>query len=98
MIQMGARSYVPEIGRFLTPDPVPGGSANPYDYALQDPINNFDVNGMCTDVKGHKLCKGKRARRNCTERGCVPKSTPCGKKGGAACTSDVKTMPARFGG
>jgi RHS repeat-associated protein len=45
VIQMGARSYVPSIGRFLSPDPVFRGSANPYDYANQDPINNFDLNG-----------------------------------------------------
>jgi hypothetical protein len=48
----------------LTPDPVPGGSANPYDYADQDPINNFDLLGeACHDVKGHRLCKEKAARR-----------------------------------
>jgi RHS repeat-associated protein len=33
VIQIGARSYIPQLGRFLTPDPIPGGSANPYDYA-----------------------------------------------------------------
>src|SRR5271154_4272323 len=32
VIAMGARSYVPEIGRFLQPDPQPGGSANAYAY------------------------------------------------------------------
>jgi RHS repeat-associated protein len=47
VIQMGARSYVPSLGRFLTPDPVPGGSANPYDYADQDPVNAFDLGGTC---------------------------------------------------
>jgi hypothetical protein len=48
---MGARGYIPSLGRFLTPDPVPEGSANPYDYAFQDhPINNFDLDGPC----GHR--------------------------------------------
>ncbi len=45
VIQMGARSYIPELGRFLTPDPIPGGSANAYDYADQDPLNNLDLGG-----------------------------------------------------
>lgn len=45
VIQMGARSYIPQLGRFLTPDPVPGGSANAYDYVGQDPINSFDLAG-----------------------------------------------------
>jgi RHS repeat-associated protein len=47
VIQMGARSYIPSLGRFLTPDPVRGGSANAYDYADQDPINGFDLTGEC---------------------------------------------------
>jgi RHS repeat-associated protein len=47
VIQMGARSYIPQLGRFLTPDPVPGGSANAYDYADQDPVNLFDLDGHC---------------------------------------------------
>jgi RHS repeat-associated protein len=51
VIQMGARSYVPSLGRFLTPDPVPGGSANPYDYANQDPVNAFDLDGNCSTKK-----------------------------------------------
>jgi RHS repeat-associated protein len=45
VIQMGVRSYVPQLGRFLQTDPVPGGSANAYDYAAQDPVNSVDLNG-----------------------------------------------------
>lgn len=33
--------------RFLQTDPVPGGSANAYDYAAQDPVNQVDLNGDC---------------------------------------------------
>jgi RHS repeat-associated protein len=45
VIQMGARSYVPEIGRFISVDPVRGGSANSYDYVNQDPVNGLDLTG-----------------------------------------------------
>ncbi|HVS99844.1 MAG TPA: RHS repeat-associated core domain-containing protein [Solirubrobacterales bacterium] len=45
VIQMGVRSYIPQIGRFLSPDPVPGGSANAYDYANANPITGFDLLG-----------------------------------------------------
>ena len=68
VIQMGARSYIPQLGRFLTPDPVPGGSANPYDYADQDPVNNFDLNGekVCINVgRANEACgsKAKQLKR-----------------------------------
>jgi hypothetical protein len=40
---MGARPYDPTIGRFYAPDPIEGGALNNYDYALQDPVNLFDL-------------------------------------------------------
>ena len=42
---MGARQYSPLLGRFLQQDPIPGGAANRYDYAFQDPIHTFDASG-----------------------------------------------------
>lgn len=45
VIQMGARSYVPALGRFLSRDPIPGGSANAYECSMGDPINNSDLTG-----------------------------------------------------
>ncbi len=43
---MGVRLYDPDLGRFLQTDPVPGGSANAYDYCNADPINCTDVDGQ----------------------------------------------------
>ncbi|MEV0766115.1 PA14 domain-containing protein [Nocardia sp. NPDC050435] len=44
-IEMGDRSYLPILGRFLQVDPVLGGSANAYDYCNADPINSTDLTG-----------------------------------------------------
>ncbi len=52
---MGERLYNPATGRFLQTDPIPGGSANAYDYANQDPINMFDLEGTCPWGMG-ELC------------------------------------------
>ncbi|MFI6169026.1 PA14 domain-containing protein [Nocardia sp. NPDC051052] len=45
VLEMGARTYLPVLGRFLQTDPVSGGSANNYDYANADPINSKDLSG-----------------------------------------------------
>ncbi|HEY5342931.1 MAG TPA: RHS repeat-associated core domain-containing protein [Solirubrobacteraceae bacterium] len=35
VLDMGARSYVPQLGCFLQPDPISGGSANAYTYVIR---------------------------------------------------------------
>ena len=50
LIQFGARYYDPDIGRFITADPVLGslsnpGSLNRWAYCLNDPVNRVDLNG-----------------------------------------------------
>jgi RHS repeat-associated protein len=48
VVAMGARSYVPQLGRFLQDDPVEGGSANAYAYTFGDPVNSVDPSGSLT--------------------------------------------------
>ena len=57
VIQMGARSYIPAMGRFLSADPVEGGSANAYEYGEADPVGNVDLDGL------RSRYSGKRRRR-----------------------------------
>jgi RHS repeat-associated protein len=61
VVQMGARGYIPQLGRFLSPDPVRQGSANAYDYVNQDPVDNFDLFGL--------ECGHRGDNHNCSEVG-----------------------------
>ncbi|MFJ4869629.1 DNRLRE domain-containing protein [Streptomyces sp. NPDC088757] len=42
---MGVRLYDSATGRFLSVDPVKGGSCNSYDYVCGDPVNMLDLDG-----------------------------------------------------
>src|SRR5262249_30903345 len=46
----GARPYDPSVGRFVSSDPIEGGSINNYDFAGQDPLNATDLSGQSTTI------------------------------------------------
>ncbi|MET0134354.1 MAG: PA14 domain-containing protein, partial [Kibdelosporangium sp.] len=77
IVQMGARPYLPVLGRFLSVDPVEGGSANDYDYTNADPVNATDLTGECPWCAAIGLCirfckylwRGKGAFRRVGGRG-----------------------------
>ncbi|MGH3849560.1 MAG: RHS repeat-associated core domain-containing protein, partial [Pseudonocardiaceae bacterium] len=62
IIRMGVRLYDPTLGRFLQTDPNRGGSANNYDYANQNPINDLDLGGNRSFFCSEDFCDAEHAR------------------------------------
>ena len=48
LLYLQQRYYDPDVGRFLTPDPIGfAGGLNLYAYCGNDPVNNVDPSGLC---------------------------------------------------
>jgi RHS repeat-associated protein len=52
LVRFGARDYDPEVGRWISKDPIlfKGGQTNFYVYAANDPINHVDSNGEFAQI------------------------------------------------
>lgn len=57
LVKFGARWYDPEVGRWISKDPIlfDGGDNNLYGYVMSDPINNIDPSGTLIGDKFGKL-------------------------------------------
>ncbi len=58
LVLMGVRLYNAQLGRFLQTDPVPGGSANAYEYCNADPINCYDLDGKISWKRAWRKFRG----------------------------------------
>jgi RHS repeat-associated protein len=68
VIDMGARTYVPQLGRFLQTDPQPGGSIDPYAYTDDDPVNQADPTGGNTITYDYEAAELGPAREGLLEQ------------------------------
>jgi RHS repeat-associated protein len=76
LVDMGARHYLPELGRFLTNDPLRGNpmesfSGNRYIYGLNDPASMWDPTGLMPMYCEQSSCESEKdlnAYRNATKQ------------------------------
>ena len=55
LVEMGARYYDPQLGRFISPDPTISDGINRYMYALNNPVGKVDPSGFGAMDVVHKV-------------------------------------------
>ena len=75
LIQLGARYYWPQIGRFLQQDPAREGD-NWYSYASDDPVTGIDPSGTAGNKRPSKGPKGNGRGGGNGGKKCPPKPEP----------------------
>ncbi|MFY1698083.1 DNRLRE domain-containing protein [Solwaraspora sp. WMMA2101] len=71
LILMGVRLYNTTTGRFLTVDPVYGGSCNAYEYTCADPLNKEDLDGKWVSLVIRGAAAACKLGRNWCKRAAV---------------------------
>jgi RHS repeat-associated protein len=71
LVRFGARDYDPEIGRWLTKDPIrfEGGNLNLYSYLHADPINFIDPTGELDIASGEGVTQARKNIRRLIKKG-----------------------------
>jgi hypothetical protein len=69
---MGVRLYNPTTGRFLSVDPVRGGSCSYYDYVCADPVNMNDLDGRSTKFNKAEAKRCARHPVQCRDYALIP--------------------------
>ncbi|APU43763.1 RHS repeat-associated core domain-containing protein [Streptomyces sp. TN58] len=95
LTRIGARLYNPSTGRFLSADPVYGGSANAYEYANADPVNQQDLDGRISKSWRKKIIEA-NACRTLGWRGCALASAISGMLLATFCKGRVNNAIRHF--
>jgi RHS repeat-associated protein len=90
-----ARSYIPQLGRFLQTDPAPGGSANAYTYTRGDPVNSSDPSGEYT-YGGPSAALIRMEERNASEAAAEQAALNAAAAAAAAAKEAAANAPAEL--